>query len=124
MAATFFIIGGNAEAYPGIVQRELREGHEVGNHTFTHPNLSDTAGEAVALELNATQRLFQALTGRSMRLFRPPYLGDAEPSDVDEIEFRSRSRKTSATSRSASISIRSTGNCRASRRSFSGRSRR
>jgi cellulose synthase/poly-beta-1,6-N-acetylglucosamine synthase-like glycosyltransferase/peptidoglycan/xylan/chitin deacetylase (PgdA/CDA1 family)/spore germination protein YaaH len=83
--ATFFIIGGNAEANPGLVQRELREGHEIGNHTFTHPNLSDTAGEAVALELNATQRLFQALTGRSMRLFRPPYLGDAEPTDVDEI---------------------------------------
>jgi peptidoglycan/xylan/chitin deacetylase (PgdA/CDA1 family)/spore germination protein YaaH len=83
--ATFFVIGGNAEANPGLVQRELREGHEVGNHTFTHPNLSDTAGEAVALELNATQRLFEALTGRSMRLFRPPYLGDAEPTDVDEI---------------------------------------
>jgi cellulose synthase/poly-beta-1,6-N-acetylglucosamine synthase-like glycosyltransferase/peptidoglycan/xylan/chitin deacetylase (PgdA/CDA1 family) len=83
--ATFFIIGGNAEAYPGLVQRELKEGHEVGNHTFTHPNLSDTAGEAVALELNATQRLFQAVTGRSMRLFRPPYLGDAEPTDVDEL---------------------------------------
>ena len=41
---------------------------------------------AVRLELNATQRLFQALTGRSLRLFRPPYLGDAEPSDADEIE--------------------------------------
>ena len=38
------------------------------------------------LELNATQRLFQALTGRSMRLFRSPYLGDAEPIDADEIE--------------------------------------
>ncbi|MGD0141584.1 MAG: glycosyltransferase [Rhizomicrobium sp.] len=83
--ATFFIIGGNAEANPGLVQRELKEGHEVGNHTFTHPNLADTSGEAVALELNATQRLFEALTGRSMRLFRPPYLGDAEPSDVDEL---------------------------------------
>jgi peptidoglycan-N-acetylglucosamine deacetylase len=82
--ATFFIIGSNAEANPGIVERILDEGHEVGNHTFTHPNLADTADEAVALELNATQRLFEALTGRSMRLFRPPYIGDAEPSDVDE----------------------------------------
>jgi peptidoglycan-N-acetylglucosamine deacetylase len=83
--ATFFIIGSNAEANPGIVQRMLREGHEVGNHTFTHPNLADTPSEAVSLELNATQRLFQALTGRSLRLFRPPYIGDAEPSDVDEL---------------------------------------
>lgn len=83
--ATFFIIGSNAEAYPGLVQRELAEGHEIGSHTFTHPNLSVTPEEAVTLELNATQRLFEALTGRSLRLFRPPYLGDAEPTDYEEI---------------------------------------
>ncbi len=83
--ATFFVIGGNAEANPGLVQRELAEGHEIGNHTYTHPNLADTPAEAVTLELNATQRLFEALTGRSLRLFRPPYLGDAEPTDDDEI---------------------------------------
>src|SRR6202012_5285379 len=83
--ATFFVIGSNMEAYPGLVQRILREGHEVGNHTYTHPNLADTPRAAVRLELNATQLLFQALTGRSMRLLRPPYLGDAEPSDADEI---------------------------------------
>ena len=83
--ATFFIIGSNAEAHPGIVQREVDEGNEVGNHTFTHPNMSDTAPEGVTLELNATQRLFQALTGRTLRLWRPPYLGDAEPTDNDEI---------------------------------------
>lgn len=83
--ATFFIIGGNAEANPGLVKRMVAEGHEVGNHTYTHPNLSDTPQEATALELNATQRLFEALTGRSLRLFRPPYLGDAEPTDADQI---------------------------------------
>jgi cellulose synthase/poly-beta-1,6-N-acetylglucosamine synthase-like glycosyltransferase/peptidoglycan/xylan/chitin deacetylase (PgdA/CDA1 family)/spore germination protein YaaH len=86
VTATFFIIGENAEAYPGLVQRMLAEGHEVGNHTFTHPNLADTADPAVALELNATQRLFQALTGRSLRLFRPPYIGDAAPASEAEIE--------------------------------------
>ena len=73
------------EAHPGLVQRILAEGHEVGNHTYTHPNLADTPLAAVRLELNATQRLFEALTGRSMRLLRPPYLGDAEPTDADEI---------------------------------------
>ena len=83
--ATFFVIGANLEANPGLVQRILAEGHEVGNHTYTHPNLADTPLAAVRLELNATQRLFEALTGRSMRLLRPPYLGDAEPSDADEI---------------------------------------
>ena len=45
--ATFFIIGGNAESNPGIVQRILAEGHELGNHTYTHPNLSDTPPQAV-----------------------------------------------------------------------------
>src|SRR6202012_1843753 len=83
--ATFFVIGANMEAHPGLVQRILAEGHEIGNHTYTHPNLADTPLAAVRLELNATQRLFEALTGRSLRLLRPPYLGDAEPSDADEI---------------------------------------
>ena len=83
--ATFFVIGSNAEAYPEIVQQMVEDGQEVGNHTFTHPNLSETPQGVVSLELNATQRLFQALTGRSMRLFRPPYLGDAEPTDEDQI---------------------------------------
>ncbi|HEX3810882.1 MAG TPA: glycosyltransferase [Rhizomicrobium sp.] len=83
--ATFFIIGGNAEANPGLVQRLVADGNEVGNHTFTHPNMADTNSGTVMLELNATQRLFEALTGRSLRLFRPPYLGDAEPTDNDEI---------------------------------------
>ncbi|MBV9331692.1 MAG: glycosyltransferase [Alphaproteobacteria bacterium] len=83
--ATFFVIGANTEANPAIVQRELAEGHEIGNHTFTHPNLAETPLEAVKIELNATQRLFQALTGRTLRFFRPPYLGDAEPTDEDEI---------------------------------------
>jgi peptidoglycan-N-acetylglucosamine deacetylase len=84
--ATFFMIGSQMEAHPGLTQQVLAEGHEVGNHTYTHPNLADTPAAAVRLELNATQRLFEALTGRSMRLFRSPYLSDASPSDADEIE--------------------------------------
>ena len=83
--ATFFIIGNNARAHPDLVQRMVAEGHDVGNHTFTHPNLADLPDGLVKLEINATQRLFEALTGRSMRLFRPPYLGDAEPTTSDEI---------------------------------------
>jgi cellulose synthase/poly-beta-1,6-N-acetylglucosamine synthase-like glycosyltransferase/peptidoglycan/xylan/chitin deacetylase (PgdA/CDA1 family)/spore germination protein YaaH len=83
--ATFFIIGANAEMSPRLVQREVAAGHDVGNHTFTHPNLGDSPPSIVVLELNATQRLFEALTGRSMRLFRAPYFGDAEPTTADEL---------------------------------------
>ena len=83
--ATFFIIGENGAAYPRLVQRALAEGHDIGNHTFTHPNLGETPNGVAALELNATQRLIEALTGRSMRLFRPPYFGDAEPTSAEEI---------------------------------------
>lgn len=83
--ATFFIIGSQAEMSPRLVQREVNEGHDVGNHTFTHPNLGESPAGIVSLELNATQRLFEALTGRSMRLFRAPYFGDAEPTTADEL---------------------------------------
>lgn len=83
--ASFFVIGANAEAYPALLQRILAEGHELGNHTFTHPNLAETSPEADKIEYNATQRVVEALTGRRMVLFRPPYLGDAEPVNKDEI---------------------------------------
>lgn len=82
--ASFFIIGQNAAANPGLVQRLVAEGHDVGNHTFTHPNLGELPEPLVRLEINATERLFEALTGRSMRLFRAPYMGDAEPTTADE----------------------------------------
>ncbi|MGH7017584.1 MAG: glycosyltransferase, partial [Caulobacteraceae bacterium] len=84
--ATFFVIGQNMQAFPGIVEREVREGNMVGSHTWTHPNIADTPLAQTDLELNTTQRLFEVLTGRSMRLFRPPYFGDAEPSTPAEIE--------------------------------------
>ncbi len=83
--ASFFIVGENGAANPRLVQRILAEGHELGNHTFTHPNLGETPDSVAGIELNATQRLIEALTGRSTRLFRPPYFGDAEPSTAQEI---------------------------------------
>ncbi len=84
--ATFFVIGQNMQARPDIVQREVAEGHLVGNHTWTHPNIAVTPLAQTNLEINTTQRLFEVLTGRSMRFFRPPYFGDAEPSTPGEVE--------------------------------------
>jgi cellulose synthase/poly-beta-1,6-N-acetylglucosamine synthase-like glycosyltransferase/peptidoglycan/xylan/chitin deacetylase (PgdA/CDA1 family) len=85
VTATFFVIGANAQANPDLIQRIVADGHELGNHTYTHPNLADTPRQVDSIELNATQRLVEALTGRSMRLFRPPYLGDNEPGDPGDI---------------------------------------
>ncbi|WP_157217296.1 polysaccharide deacetylase family protein [Flavisphingomonas formosensis] len=82
---TFFVIGENALTEHGLLKRLVAEGHEVGNHSYTHPNLGMATPQQTALELNATQRLFQAFTGRSMRLFRAPFFGDAEPTTADEI---------------------------------------
>ncbi|HEY8005042.1 MAG TPA: polysaccharide deacetylase family protein, partial [Phenylobacterium sp.] len=83
--ATFFVIGKNMAAKPGLVAREVREGHNVGSHTWTHPDISKVPAAQTAVELSATQRLFETITGRSMRLFRPPYFGDAEPSTPREV---------------------------------------
>jgi len=84
--ATFFVIGENALPERALLRRELAEGHEIGNHTYTHPNLGTASDRTTRLELNAAQRLFEAFTGRSLRLFRAPYFGDAEPTTADEID--------------------------------------
>ncbi len=84
--ATFFIIGKNGQANPSLVKRIVADGHDIGNHTFTHPNLGEIPGRVTEIELTATQRLIESLTGRSTRLFRAPYFGDAEPQTPDEVE--------------------------------------
>jgi peptidoglycan-N-acetylglucosamine deacetylase len=84
--ATFFLIGQNAERYPNLVKRIWREGHEIGNHTFTHPNIGAVEEGRARLELNATQRVFQSLIRRSTLLFRPPYNADAEPTAEEEVK--------------------------------------
>ncbi|MBK8507200.1 MAG: glycosyltransferase [Candidatus Competibacter sp.] len=82
---TFFIIGANGELNPDLLRREVDEGHEIGNHTFTHPNISSISSTQFQLELSATQRLLASAVGRHSLLFRPPYAVDAEPETVDQI---------------------------------------
>ena len=83
--ATFFVIGENALQHPQLLNRIIAGGGEIGNHTYTHPNLATASAEATRLELNATQRMVEAYTGRTMTLFRAPYFGDAEPTTADEL---------------------------------------
>ena len=84
--ATFFIIGKNGQAYPDLMRRIVNDGHEIGNHSFTHPNLGEIPLSLTELELNATQRLIESEIGRSTVLFRPPYFGDAEADKPQDVE--------------------------------------
>jgi len=84
--ATFFVVGENAVANPGLLEREIADGSEIGSHSYTHPNLATVPNADVKIELNATQRLIEAYTGRSTKLFRAPYFGDAEPTTPDELD--------------------------------------
>jgi cellulose synthase/poly-beta-1,6-N-acetylglucosamine synthase-like glycosyltransferase/spore germination protein YaaH/peptidoglycan/xylan/chitin deacetylase (PgdA/CDA1 family) len=82
---TFFLIGIQAEKFSSLTQRIYREGHEIGNHTFTHPDISSIGSGYMKVELNLTERLFASRLGIRAMLFRPPYSVDAEPDTEDEV---------------------------------------
>ncbi len=71
--ATFFVIGSNVTARPQTVRRAMRDGDEIGVHTFTHPDLADVPAWRERLELDATQQVLAAATGYTTDLMRPPY---------------------------------------------------
>lgn len=77
--AAFFVVGSQGERFPELLVREFAEGHLIGNHTFSHPDLSKSAPGWLRIELNSTQRLIEAKTGRSTTLFRAPYDTDTQP---------------------------------------------
>lgn len=84
--ASFFVIGKNAENNPELVAQEYQDGDEVGNHTFFHPNIGLVGETRARLEIDATQRAIETITGRSSILFRPPYNADSEPETYVELE--------------------------------------
>lgn len=69
--ATFFPIGNVAVRHPRIIQRIVQEGHEVGNHSLTHPNMRNLPAEAQRAEVAETNRILAA-AGADPVLFRPP----------------------------------------------------
>ncbi|MFN3808430.1 glycosyltransferase [Asticcacaulis sp.] len=83
--ATFFVIGEKALGHPFLLKTMLAQGHELGNHTYTHPNMANIPAEWARVELNSTQRVVEAYTGRSLRWLRAPYFGDAEPTTENEL---------------------------------------
>lgn len=71
--ATFFCIGINALAYPELVARTVEEGHQVANHTWSHPYLPDLTRDQVLRQVDATNEALAKATGGENTLVRPPY---------------------------------------------------
>jgi peptidoglycan/xylan/chitin deacetylase (PgdA/CDA1 family) len=76
--ATFFCVGRNAQAHPGLVHRIRAEGHAVGSHSMTHPHPGETARAHLRREYVAGRRAVSAVLGADIRLFRPPH-GHIDP---------------------------------------------
>jgi peptidoglycan-N-acetylglucosamine deacetylase len=71
--ATFFVIGENAAAHPDVLARTAREGHEIGNHSWSHPNLGKMSDENVRRQLRQTEDAIKQAIGTRPKLMRPPY---------------------------------------------------
>jgi peptidoglycan-N-acetylglucosamine deacetylase len=84
--ATFFLIGIQTDKFSGLAERIYNEGHTIGNHTFTHPDVSNISSTYMKVELNLTERLFASLVGVRATLMRPPYAIDEEPDTADQVK--------------------------------------
>ncbi len=82
--ATFMEIGSEAAQNVGLMQRVYRDGNEIGNHTWSHPDISEISRRQLELEVKLTERLFEAKLGVQPLYFRPPYDIDEEPDTDDE----------------------------------------
>ena len=70
---TFFLVGNYIKTSPELVKRMANEGHTVGNHTMTHPDMSALSGEKFCSELQQLESLYKETTGQEMKKFyRPP----------------------------------------------------
>lgn len=70
---TFFLVGFWAEKYPELVQEMVLRGHEIGNHSATHPHMSTLSDAQIREELRIVSDLVEHITGKPTKLFRPPY---------------------------------------------------
>src|SRR5207245_6087110 len=71
--ATFFVIGENVAEHPEIVERAAHEGHEIGNHSWSHPNFAKMSDEGVRRELRRTEDAIKNAIGPRPTLLGPPY---------------------------------------------------
>jgi cellulose synthase/poly-beta-1,6-N-acetylglucosamine synthase-like glycosyltransferase/peptidoglycan/xylan/chitin deacetylase (PgdA/CDA1 family)/spore germination protein YaaH len=80
----FMLIGSEAAENVSLMKRIVREGHEIGNHTYTHPDISEISNRQLDLEVKLTERLFASKLGIQPLYFRPPYDIDEEPDTDDQ----------------------------------------
>jgi len=73
VAATFFILGIEAERYPDLLNRIIQEGNEIGNHSLNHPDFTKLSDEVLSYQINTTQEIVKDATGYAPLLLRPPY---------------------------------------------------
>ena len=71
--ATFFIVGGAAEQYPDIVVRMKKEGHDVGNHSYSHPYFHRLSWTGAIREISMTRWVLGRILGEESKMFRPPH---------------------------------------------------
>lgn len=71
--ATFFEIGENAAAHPDYVRQIISEGHVIGDHTYTHPDLTKLSYDAQMDEINKTKTTIEGIVSTNVHFFRPPY---------------------------------------------------
>jgi biofilm PGA synthesis N-glycosyltransferase PgaC len=83
--ATFFVTGTQMAKYPAIIQREVREGHALGNHSLTHVDVTSTTSLRERIELALTDRIMRAATGSYASYFRLPYEGDDDAGRQDDL---------------------------------------
>ena len=82
LKATFFLVGKNVQAHPELVRRIVAEGHEVGNHTWDHPQLSKLSDEQATEEIEKTQDAIRGACGVTPTILRPPYGALNKPEHV------------------------------------------
>jgi peptidoglycan/xylan/chitin deacetylase (PgdA/CDA1 family) len=71
--ATFFVVGQSAVAYPDVLRKTAAAGHEIGNHTWSHRDMTRMSGAAIRADLARTDRAIQSVTGVAPVVMRPPY---------------------------------------------------
>jgi peptidoglycan-N-acetylglucosamine deacetylase len=82
--ATFFVIGQQVSEAPEIVKRIMNEGHEIGNHSWSHPNFMELTASELIKEIKSAETEINSLTGKFTSILRPPY-GFVTKSDIQII---------------------------------------